>query len=145
MDYVGALRRARADNTPGWDVSDLTYVTMILRPPEEQAETYKYQVGLQGRAWVMVDQRDTAELSYAQVQARGAPAHDSNALLSSETSLPEVASIENSGMLPKQQSQKKRVTRERMEDERKEQARQQEEDMDEERKEKMAGRSRNRR
>ena len=72
----------------------------------------------------MVDQRDTADVSYAQVEARadseGAPAQVSSALPSSETSLSGLAG-ENFGILPKPQPHQNQMTREREEDERKEQ------------------------
>ena len=67
-----------------------------------------YQADFQRRAWATVDQQSTADVSYAQVEARadreGAPAQ-SSAISSSETSLSGLASSESSGILPKPQAQ----------------------------------------
>ena len=72
----------------------------------------------------MVNQRDTADVSYAQVEARvdreGAPAQESSAVPSSETSLSGLASSGTSGILPKKPPRQKQMIRE-YEDERKEQ------------------------
>ena len=84
----------------------------------------------------MVDQRDTADVSYTQVEARavreGAPALESHDLPCSQTSLSGVSSSENSGILPTQQLQQKQITKERKKKEGKEQASEEKGDLVEE-------------
>ena len=70
VDYVSGLRRALADNPPRWDFYNGTFLTMMVCTAEEQTAIYEYQVDLHRRAWAMVDQPHTADVSHAQVEAR---------------------------------------------------------------------------
>lgn len=117
MDHATAVGIAWRECPPPWSFSNWNYQTDLACSPEERNAIHEYGVDLQRRAWAIVvaaqHQRDTADVNAQQVEVRadrrGVPAKKSSAQPSSQTSLLELSSSENSAILSMQQPPPKQI------------------------------------
>ena len=117
MDYSDALRQAIAEVPTKWDFSTWDYQTQLACSAEKTEAIQQYGVPIQRRAYETVcklqDQRDAAEASRAQTEARaqrrGAQAKKSHAPPSSHTHLRQKSSSENGARSLEHQPEQRRT------------------------------------
>ena len=117
MDYSNALRQAIAEMPSKWDFTTWDYQTQLACSAAETEAIQQYGVAIQRRAYEIVcelqDQRDAAEASRAQTEARaerkGAQAKESHALPSSQTNLMQKSSSENAARSLEHQPEQQRT------------------------------------
>ena len=117
MDCSDALRQAIAEMRPKWDSSTWDYQTHLAFSAQEREAIQQYRVEKQRRAYEIVcelqDQRDAAEASRAQIEARaegkGAQAKESHAPQSSQAQLMQESSSENAARSLEHQPEQRRT------------------------------------
>ena len=70
MEFTNAVARAWAEYPPSWDLTGWSHQTDLACTQEERDAIHEYGFDLQRRARAAVDQRDTTDVSYAQLEPR---------------------------------------------------------------------------